>query len=460
MSLAIDHFSLLLVIAFLLIVLFSMGLGIVLSFILNNKFPKKMVTPLLLVLIIFGGVYWLFLYQREAYNTYHQKVCEPDINKNKVAVVIVKDGIYDNDRINFQVSKYYESVKKDLGIDNAGLERFDGTTVEDLDRFVDEIYLKDDVAYIILLGDDIPVADNTAMPDWLKPTAPTKIEAIPTRLECVNGNCTIAVPMHAVKPEKCVKNCKGLRRCSDVALSLILPPVFYSHDEKIDFVLKILETYTDYHNNFDNIINKYQKSALVIQHFYGYLNPETLEYRSPPRFKGDLGYYKLSTLTLFNNETEQVTNEMKKKHLVSYFGGHGTREVVGMGLDVFIPEEEVYEVPGAPETNLSKSVYTSLEEYSYFTKENGVPSLFVESAACESFMLERNNTKYCCWPQVLMESGVWAYYSFGATASIQISKRDLSLRKSLSTEETIGYAIRKNPIRQSIYFGDILAHFK
>src|SRR4030043_166766 len=117
MSLAIDHFSLLLVIAFLLIVLFSMGLGIVLSFILNKKFPKNMIVPILLVLIVFGGTYWLFFYQRGAYSTYYQTACEPDINKNKVAVVVVRQGIYDNDRINSQVSKYYDSVKKDLGID-------------------------------------------------------------------------------------------------------------------------------------------------------------------------------------------------------------------------------------------------------------------------------------------------------------------------------------------------------
>ena len=85
------------------------------------------------------------------------KICFPDSSKNKVTVLIAKDGIYDNEEIGLQASKYFDSVKKDLNIENAGLKKFEGKTFEELDKFVDDIYLNDDVGYIILLGDDLPV---------------------------------------------------------------------------------------------------------------------------------------------------------------------------------------------------------------------------------------------------------------------------------------------------------------
>ena len=68
--------------------------------------------------------------------------CEPEPEKNKVAVVIAKDGIYDTGIMNSQISAYYEAVKKDLNIENVGLKKFDGETISELDKFAEELYQK------------------------------------------------------------------------------------------------------------------------------------------------------------------------------------------------------------------------------------------------------------------------------------------------------------------------------
>ena len=61
--------------------------------------------------------------------------CEPNKEKNKVAVIIAKNGIYDTDAINSQILEYYNAVKKDLNIENTGLKRFEGKKISELDKF-------------------------------------------------------------------------------------------------------------------------------------------------------------------------------------------------------------------------------------------------------------------------------------------------------------------------------------
>ncbi len=75
--------------------------------------------------------------------------CEPEPDKNKVAVVIAKDGIYDTNTISSQILEYHEAVKKDLDIENIGIKKFDGTTISELDKFIDELYLRENIAYIV-----------------------------------------------------------------------------------------------------------------------------------------------------------------------------------------------------------------------------------------------------------------------------------------------------------------------
>ena len=324
--------------------------------------------------------------------------CNPERGKNKVAVVITENGIYDTSALSSQIMEYYEAVKKDLDIENVGIKKFDGTTIGELDKFIDELYLKENTAYVVLMGDDLPVA-NVTKDDH------RNLAAIYEKLECVNR-------------ERCFNT------CNDLAVSYILPPIFYSSSEKVDFVLKILETYTGYHNDFTAISSTYQKSALFI----------TAKEAESPSERSD---YDLPTTTVYNSEQEKVRNELKKKHIVLKYGCvHGSATSVGLGISRY-------------------GVQTTLEEYASFIEENGTPALFVQSGSCGGATIKEGNLRYCCWPQIFMESGVWAYYAISGGGD-QISL----MEKAFSKEETIGLAIRKNIVAQNLIFGDILAHIK
>ncbi|MFC2066497.1 hypothetical protein ACFLUO_05490 [Chloroflexota bacterium] len=328
--------------------------------------------------------------------------CEPEPDKNKVAIVISKGGIYDTSIINSQISAYYEAVNKDLNIENVGLKKFDGETINELDDYVEELYLSESVAYIVLIGDDLPVANVTEDDS-------RNLHAIYEKLECVN-----------------TEHCFNV--CSDIAISYILPPMFYPDDDKDDFVLKILEAYTDYHNNFVTYDSKYQKSVLYIKVKYP---PDTGE---PPEHVG----YDLPKVTVFNTEREKVKNELNSKHIILTYpcGAHGSPTSIGIGLSNY-------------------GVQTTLEEYSSFVEENGTPALFVDAATCGASVIKSDTLSYCCWPQIYLESGVWAYYILGGGGS-----EIIRMQEAFSKEETIGLAIRKNIIGQALIFGDVLAHVK
>ncbi|MFC2048342.1 hypothetical protein ACFLSK_02795 [Chloroflexota bacterium] len=328
--------------------------------------------------------------------------CEPEPDKNKVAVIIAKDGIYDTVIMNSQISAYYEAVKKDLNIENVGLKKFDGETISELDNFVEELYLRENIAYIVLIGDDLPVANVTKDDS-------RNLHAIYEKLECINK-------------ERC------FNECSNIAISYILPPMFYPDDDKADFVLKILGTYTDYHDNFATYDSKYQKSALYIKAKY----PAGTE--EPPEHVG----YDLPKVIVFNTEHEKVKDELKSKHIILTYpcGAHGSPTSIGIGLSDY-------------------GIQTTLEEYSSFVEENGTPALFIDAATCGASVIKSDTSIYCCWPQIYMESGVWAYYSLGGGGS-----KIMGMQEAFSKEETIGLAIRKNIIDQALIFGDILAHIQ
>ncbi|GAH28485.1 unnamed protein product, partial [marine sediment metagenome] len=65
--------------------------------------------PLISVFILFFGCI-----QKTPSLVGPSPTCKPEPEKNKVAIVIVKDGIYDTGIISSQISAYYEAVHKDL----------------------------------------------------------------------------------------------------------------------------------------------------------------------------------------------------------------------------------------------------------------------------------------------------------------------------------------------------------
>ena len=430
----------------------AIALSSALAFFMDKKALKRMLAILLVASAVLAASYAVFRAQEEGYGFY-QKDCQADTQKNKVAVVIAKGGIYDTEEMSAQVSAYYAAVKKDLNIESAGLKRFEGTrmdSLDELDKFVDGLYSNDDVAYIILVGDDLPignVTNETTYELFMKGlSVPIPLYDIPNKLECANRNCEVKAPLYTLEEEKCEYNCKMLRLCSDMGVSVILPPIFYSDNEKADFVLKVLEKYTYYHENFASLSSEYQKSLLLVQ--------DVLEEKPKYKFSGDAGYSMPMTV-VFNNETKLVEEELKEKHMALLLSVHGTRGTVGLGL---ISPGEYFG-------------YTTLERYLSFTDENGLPALFVESDACEWDILKhREDFQHCCWPQIFMESGVWAYYTGSVLEVESYGKANipnfeqpytwLAWRKTISDEQTIGMAVRKNSDTSTIIFGDILAHMK
>jgi hypothetical protein len=385
----------------------------------------------------------------------YQKICMPNPSNDKVAVIIAKDGIYDNQEISLQVSKYFDSVKKDLNIDNAGLQKFGGKTFHELDLFVDELYSKHNVGYIIFVGDDLPIlleqtteivnesSDSITyrltdsrgrdeimeisrnMTFWMKEGTATILagdgyKTLGQQLGCINGDC-------------------DLNDCKDVGISFILPPLLYSNDEKVNFVSNVLTTYTNYHENFAEVSKKYQKSLLYA---VDYSLIKGQEYLGQHKETG-MGY-NLPLTIVFNNESRKMMDELEKKHIVLSFYVHGTETIQQLILRAsdFKPEFE--------SINPSTS-----EGWMNLSEKYGTPTLFIEALSCGHELLRYNEEKHCCWPQIYMESGVWAYYGFSG-----VIDQGLRMDKRISTDKTIGLAIRRGVIADTLVFGDILAHMR
>lgn len=332
--------------------------------------------------------------------------CEPNENKNKVSVIIKKKGVYDNEEIKNSILAYFEGIKKDLRIQNAGITEFDGNSILELDKLVDSLYLNKDVAYIILIGDNLPVGDITEEDQ-------TNLFAIESKLQYANRE-------------------KIMDSCRDLGISYILPPVYYSNDEKIFFVKKLIDRYADYHNNPAYYFSQYKKAILRIEH-----DPKKTEIGAPLTFS-KLNY-ALPVTEVFNSAHEDVRAKFKEKYLVAKFDVHGAENFVGLGINYRnLPENDYY------------AFYTTLEDYSNFVKENGQPFLFIDSGACQATTIKYKNIRYCCWPQILLESGAWTYYLIGGSSDME---------KAITNGKPIGYNIRKILNQQNIIFGDILAYF-
>jgi len=409
----------------------------------------KLKHSLIILAVIFIFLTLIIVFRDDVWDLFmYQKICMPNPSNDKIAIIIAKDGIYDNQKISSQVSKYFDSVKKDLNINNVGLQKFGGKTFHELDLFVDELYSKNNVGYIIFVGDDLPILLTETvkivnessdlityritnsrgrdeimeifrnMTFWMREGTITTLagdsyKTLGQQLGCVNGDC-------------------DLNDCRDVGISYILPPLLYSDDEKVDFVSKVLSTYTDYHENFAELSKKYQKSELYIADS-SLIRPEFWEQHK----EAGMGY-EMPILLAFNNESHKVISELNNKHVVLFIYVHGTETIQQLILRAsdFEPEFE----------SINPS---TLEGWMNLSKKYGTPALFVEATSCGHMPLGYNEEKHCCWPQIYVESGVWTYYS-----------SSLSMEKSISMDKTIGLATRRGVIADILVFGDILAHVR
>lgn len=402
----------------------------------------------LVVIFLIGGLLAEYYFKFE-------EICTPDKGKNKVAIVVAKDSIYDTDRMNSQVLEYYRSVKKDLNIENRGLKKFGGKTFEELDKFVESLYLNDNVGYIIFVGDDLPVIREETV-EFISEDNATGIKTYHRRDSKGRDEITESVGWGTyvgkfayldeayTKKLECVKKgCEPLHiaSCRAVAVSFIFPPLFYSNDEKLDFVLGILASYTNYHENFAAISKKYLQSLLYI---YDPIIGEEYKNDDIAALKGGL-----PVIEVLNTEPEKATAELKKKHIIMSYAVHGVE--TGVGISLWYDD-------GRPPPPIGKPYYTTFEEYSKFAKENGAPALFIVSQGASYGNTLRHtdeNIKYCCWRQIYLESGIWAIYSFGGSGG-QFTR----MQRLITDGTTIGLAIRTRVTQGDYVFGDILAHMK
>ncbi|PIN98608.1 MAG: hypothetical protein COT90_03445, partial [Candidatus Diapherotrites archaeon CG10_big_fil_rev_8_21_14_0_10_31_34] len=145
-------------------------------------------------------------------------VCSPPEEKNKLAVIIKQNGIYDNQALINSINNFIESVELDTGI-SGSLHKFGGSSFEELDSFTENLYNNSNVAYMILIGNDLPIFESDGL--QLKGTQElgTVNSIIENGLGCYNVAISyILPPLH--NPQNCKKgetNCvEGqLYKCSD-----------------------------------------------------------------------------------------------------------------------------------------------------------------------------------------------------------------------------------------------------
>lgn len=341
--------------------------------------------------------------------------CVVNENKNKFTVIVNKNGALNNNVIKQKLNSFLASVKNDVSIENIGISYFEGNSISELDQFIENLYYQEDVGYVIVIGDELGHS------------------------EILNG--ILGQNLSLVGKERNLPggayNPNAL--CKEIVISWIIPPVLYSDEEKIDFIRRVIDTYTRYHNNENNILSEYSDDYLRIQWENGH-----------PTIGMDLSFidrgYEKNRILVWNHEYNKIENELKNKHYLLVYNVHGSPTMIGLGLNP------------ANETNEYLAVYTTLDEFSEFVQKTGVPALLVHAIACGGSDIQGigyGNIKECCWPQIMMDVGIWAYYGVSGGGD-----EVYNMERLLSKGTFFGYIIRNNPINQVIIFGDVTAHFK
>ena len=342
-----------------------------------------------------------------------------DESKNKIAVVVKKDGIYDTSKIREELSSFLDSIKSDLDIDNIGVCRADVDSLDDLDQIVENLYYEDDVGYIILVGRNLAWEGD----GWKELQSD-----IQSAFWHVNDELCY---LEEREPDEQGKPL-GSSEIRNIAISWIMAPDICFNDKSSDeindmkkeIVSSVISTYTSYHNNPRETLNQFNQSCLYI-----YMSDALITFYN----REFDNRYQFNWILVINTQYDKVWEEMQKKHLILDYFVHGTSRTLMI--------------------NQSESeAFTTVEDYANFIEENGIPALFVNAGACESkvFQYDCPITKsgiYYCWPQVNICNGVWAYYSMLSPACKALS----------TTSPFIGHVLRHYQT-QTIVFGDITAH--
>ena len=358
--------------------------------------------------------------------------CKYDETRNKIAIIIKENGIYDNNQaLTITFNQYFVAVKNHLNIDNAGIKKFSEATKEKLDEFTEELVKNEYVGYIILVGMDLPITVSTP----LIPPSPGAA-----------GEQKVGLDLDS---ENNIYSYVGREPtgCKDVAVSFVVAPKFYNDNQKVDFVNDVFLNFANYHGKKNGVYNSFNGKTLVIREpeFFG----ENVYKDSDSYLTG----FFYNPVFLSNWDHNQVTSKMKNHNLMLSYYVHGSPIELGLGLK-----------------EGSGPTYVTNDEILEFYSTNGQPALFIDVlAACNNDVLDYNlysydynespniqkrraNSGFCCWPQTWLKTGAWAI-------SEVYSSGHYNFERWTYNEKIIGKALKKTYHVQGMIYGDILATF-
>lgn len=328
--------------------------------------------------------------------------------KNKSVVVIKEGGIYDSASVIGKIGSYLESVKSDVKIEQAkqSILKFSGTTKEDLEKFLETAYDKYDASFVAIIGDNLPIFRKE--PSY-----------------CPEGNCEGQTRDQTYLSVDGLGNFRTANEdgskaflCQEQIISLIMPPLEYSDNEKVEFVSNYLDRLTSFHNNPQGIYEKYGKFTLSI-------TDDSLTVVIPGFLEDLRNNFPLPLIAFSNTDRQQIRQKLAEKPLVTgiYVHGNTTNMTFGIG-------------------DSGINVYSN--EWLSFANENPDPVFFLFSHACQSDGVGQDGVKECCWPQMFLKTGTYGY---------------ANMIPHIYESNFIGDAYIKGAKGDNFIFGDQFLHF-
>ncbi len=323
--------------------------------------------------------------------------CVPNQSKDKLTVVINKESVYNNPETLRLVQNFLDAAESDVGVQSIGVSFFSGSTARELDKFLELLYIEKDVGYVIVVGDEAYSVDfyNASV-----------------------VNCDLSLVQN-----KCSEAQFEKRYCKDIIISWIPAPKQYDKNERVEFVNRIIKRYAEYHSD-PSVLSSFDYSGLAIH------------YSEFEDFSEDEKYPFLNFTRVYNSDSSQVQQGLRKQHVLLSINTHADAEVMALGL--------------------LGGQYTTVDEFHDFVSANqNSPTLFVDIITCGSFhtVSQTKSMQFCCWPQAFLDSGTWAYYMLNSGGESPY------LQQKLANGDFIGEILRSNLTGDYTVFGDITAHF-
>ncbi len=352
----------------------------------------------------------------------NQYTCTFDEKRNKVAIIIKKGGIADITSLETTMKNYFGAVKKHLNIEDAGVRKFSGSRLDELDVFVEDLVKNENVGYIIMVGNDLPInwKDNYYGTSVMRSGFPF---AFLENLTYVGRG----LPDSSSPPNLCL----------DVAISVVPTPEYVSQEEINRFLENVFANFAEYHTNPEKTFNTFGKNILYIGwddnlDQFGY----DLSVEDPQKDVGtSINRYFYPLNFLRNSQKEQLTEAYAKKKLFLMYYVHGAPNELGLGL--------------SPRFN---GLWTSNEDIISLYEKVGKTQLFVDvRTACNNDAVSMTRDSLCCWPQTWLKTGAWA------VTQIFTDSYEKNFHQNWYREKVLGKALKRTYSGDPLIYGDILA---